>query len=514
MAAVVALTVKLIRACQTICGGQRDGVRSRSRTGPTSSVSVGATGTGAAILLLPLLACITATIVHETALHAVKTSIAGTADDRWSAAIDVLERGVEDHVFPGAVALVASAKHGVLLRAAVGNMTYRSSTPLGQPNHALSIDTIFDMASCSKVAATTTAVALLFGDNATALDTQVSHFLPGYESGGKSPITVRNCLLHNAGLPPDPTPFNYWDPKFGCAGSPLPKEETFGCSSRIYEALLKQTLAPGATVGGAYVYSDLSFITLMYVVGTVAWDRGLVTHNDFLPQCASAVATNDSTGLTKQCAFEAFVRLHVFQALGMEDTGYLPPKIKWRRCAPTWVPDGEPGLHGHALQGQVEDGNCFNMGGIAGHAGVFSTVNDMAKLMSMWMKFDQHSDDGGRRAESSSLLSPATIDLFVKQNNHSQSSRALGWNTNDESAQPDGGWGQSCGNLSSRTFTHVGFTGTQLCGDPVNGVFTVLLTARVYGTPNTGNSSGIHSVRKAFNAHVAHALNLPPYPGA
>ena len=121
----------------------------------------------------------------------------------------------------------------------------------------------------------------------------------------------------------------------------------------------------------------------------------------------------------------------------------------------------------------------------------------------MWMKFD----------DADSFLSPAAIDLFVRQHNHSQSSRALGWNTNDESAQPDGGWGQSCGNLSARTFTHVGFTGTQLCGDPVNSVFTVLLTARVYGTPNTGNSTGIHAVRKAFNTEVARELGLPPYPG-
>jgi CubicO group peptidase (beta-lactamase class C family) len=430
--------------------------------------------------------------------------------DRWHRALSVLERAVSARVFPGAVALVADAERGVLLRAAVGNMTYdHDPTPLGQPGHAVGTDTIFDMASCSKVAATTTAVALLFGDNVTALDTPVAHFLPGYGAGGKAPITVRNCLLHDAGLPPDPTPFDYWDPKFGCAGAPLPDDMSFSCAARIYAAFLEQELAPGAVVGAAYVYSDLSFITLMYVVGTVALDRGLVTPEDFLPACGSSAVSADSpgdgAGLQKQCAFEAFVRLHVFQALGMDDTGYLPVPDKWPRCAPTWVPDGEPGLHGHALQGQVEDGNCYIMGGVAGHAGVFSTVDDLAKLMRAWMKFDGGAGD--------SFLSPAAVDLFVRQNNHSQSSRALGWNTNDESAQPDGGWGQSCGNLSARTFTHVGFTGTQLCGDPENSVFTILLTARVYGTPNTGNSTGIHAARKAFNSEVARALSLPAYPG-
>ena len=429
-----------------------------------------------------------------------------TSSNRWERTLSVLEQAVASRVFPGAVALIADAEHGVLLRAAVGNMTYdHDPTPLGQPGHAVSVDTIFDMASCSKVAATTTAVALLFGDNETALDTPVAAFLPGYEAGGKAPITVRNCLLHDAGLPPDPTPYDYWDPRFGCAGAPLPDAQSFGCAERIYDAFLAQELAPGATVGGAYVYSDLSFITLMYVVGTVALDRGLVTASDFLqPNCGVTDGLGNA-GMRKQCAFEAFVRLHVFQALRMKDTGYLPPRAKWPRCAPTWVPDGEPGLHGHALQGRVEDGNCFNMGGVAGHAGVFSTVDDLAKLMRAWMKFDSDGDKA--------ILSPAAVDLFVRQNNHSKSSRALGWNTNDESAQPDGGWGQSCGNLSARTFTHVGFTGTQLCGDPENSVFTILLTARVYGTPNTGNSTGIHAARKAFNSEVATALSLPAYPG-
>jgi CubicO group peptidase (beta-lactamase class C family) len=442
------------------------------------------------------------------------------ATNRWAPTISVLQKGIDDRVFPGAVALVGNA-HGPLLRVALGNLTYDGvPTPQGQKNLPTTIDTIFDMASCSKVTATTTAVALLFGAGDAALDTPISQHLPGYEAQGKGPITVRNCLLHNAGLPPDPTPHDYWDPAFGCESAPLPSNQNFQCSERIYTSLLQQTLRPNAAIGGAYVYSDLSFITLMYVVGTVALQRGLVTDTDFLPRCTKALSVssfstasrydaNDSSssssnsssnrsrtdGLSKQCAFEAFVRLHVFKPLNMPNTGYLPNENDWSKCQPTWIPDGEPGMRGHALQGQVEDGNAYNMGGIAGHAGIFSTVDDLSALMRTWMQFD------------ASFLTKDTIELFIKINNHSQSSRALGWNTNDITAQPDGGWNLSCGNLSKETFTHVGFTGTQLCGDPVNQIYTVLLTARVYGSPNTENSTGIHAVRKAFNSEVAKVLD-------
>ena len=448
-----------------------------------------------------------------SAVLLASTTAATPTDNQWKATIAVLEQGIQDRVFPGAVALVGNSK-GTLLRVAVGNLTYDSQpTPAGDVNLPTTIETIFDMASCSKVTATTTAVALLFGANATAYDTPVATYLPGYEGGGKGPVTLRNCLLHNAGLPPDPTPYDYWDPAFGCVGAPLPSSQTFHCSEQIYDALLKQTLRPNATIGGSYVYSDLSFITLMYVVGTVALERGLVTTDDFLPRCGSGSgrgANNANSGMLKQCAFEAFVRLHVFEKLNMMHTGYLPHKKEWSTCQPTWVPDGEPGMRGHALQGQVEDGNCYNMGGVAGHAGVFSNAEDLSLLMRMWMKFDGAEGSSGAEgivgSATTRLLDDATIDLFVKINNHSQSSRALGWNTNDITALPDGGWNLSCGNLSKYTFTHVGFTGTQLCGDPVNDVFTVLLTARVYGSSNTENSTGIHAVRQQFNSEVVDAL--------
>jgi len=410
----------------------------------------------------------------------------------FDVATAILEDGVSRRVFPGAVGLVGD-KSGILYQVSVGSLTYDNApTPLGLPNAQLTRESVFDMASCSKVVATTTAVAYLdqeglFGP--MGLDTPVEQLLSGFGTNGKMAITLRNCLLHNAGFPPDPTPIMFWNASFGCAGAPVPSLLSFGCSGKIYQAVLTQELRRNATIGGAYVYSDLSFITLMYAVGHVAITKGLVTEADFLPACS--ICSKQGVGCTLQCSFEAFVRLKVFAKLRMKKTQYLPPPSLGPKCVPTTVPTSEDVAVD--LQGRVEDGNAYNMGGVAGHAGLFSTVDDLSTFMRELMY-------------SQTFLNGTTVKRFTTQWNHSQSSRALGWNTNDITAQPDGGWNLSCGNLSAQTFTHVGYTGTQVCGDPVRGVYTVLLTARVYGGDERG-STGIHAVRKSWNSEVAAAVD-------
>jgi serine-type D-Ala-D-Ala carboxypeptidase len=427
------------------------------------------------------------------ALGALK--VGGAApNEAWGDVQQILEDGVKDHVFPGAVAIVGN-KDGILFQTAVGSQTYGQKTPLGGESKPLSVEsTVFDMASCTKVLATTSAISLLFQEAAfgeKGLSTPVSSILKGFGGQGKEDISVENCLLHNAAFPPDPTP-DFWDPKFGCKGAPLPSSLNFDCSENAFKAVLGQTLRPGAKVGGAYVYSDISFITLMYVAGAVALDKKFVTASDFLPACN--VGGGENLGLHYQCGFEAFVRMHVFSKLGMDSTQFLPQKSEWEDCAPTTIPTGEPKVvEGVALQGRVEDGNAYMLGGIAGHAGLFSNALDINKLMQELM-FENR------------VLNKSTVERFIVQHNHSQSSRALGWNTNDITAQPDGGWDESCGSLSAKTFTHVGYTGTQVCGDPEKEVYTILLTARVYNSSNTGNSTGIHSVRKRFNTAVVDNL--------
>ena len=151
------------------------------------------------------------------------------------------------------------------------------------------------------------------------------------------------------------------------------------------------------------------------------------------------------------------------------------------------------------LQGRVEDGNCEMLGGVSGHAGIFSTTRDLYALMHT-LVFPGVAMDGTPAPHV--FLNATTLALFTTERNHAISSRALGWNTNDPSVT-DEGWNLSCGNLSPKTFMHLGYTGTQVCCDPVNQVYTVLLTNRVYPTDQ---GKGIHTIRQDFHNAVAKAI--------
>lgn len=160
--------------------------------------------------------------------------------------------------------------------------------------------------------ATTTAAAILYQRGLLDINAKVSSILgSSYSTQGKDEILIQHCLTHSAGYPGDPTP-NYWDPSFGCPETKNfhPKQD-FSCSERIYHGLLNQTLINKP--GDVYLYSDLSFITLQYVVGTIAYQNKLVSRSDLLPQCQSySVETNP--GATYTCYFEGWVR-QVFQML-------------------------------------------------------------------------------------------------------------------------------------------------------------------------------------------------------
>lgn len=246
--------------------------------------------------------------------------------------------------------------------------------------------------------------------------------------------------------------------------------------------MLNQTLVN--PIGAVYVYSDLSMITGQYVVGTVVEARGYVSPSALLPGCAAAPA---GSGLRRSCFYEAFVRTSVFEPLGMMSTGFLPAQSQWASIVPTW---NDTTYRHRVIQGQVSDENSYALGGIAGHAGVFSNVLDVAKLATAYFAASSGS--------STSFLNATTVALFTKAYNLTQSSRALGWDTNDYTMNTYRG----CSTLSPLTFMHTGFTGTEICIDPVLGVFTILFTNRVY--PNqSGQSLEIQTARQAFNSVVA-----------
>lgn len=336
--------------------------------------------------------------------------------------------------------------------------------------------------------ATTTAAAVLYQKGYLDINAPVSQYLgPDFNQNGKGAVKVVNCLVHDAGFPPDPSPA-YWEtPQCPHSKDQHPPED-FLCAPIIFDRLLSQNL--DAPVGSRYVYSDLSFITLSYVIGSIVHTNSLVSKTDLLPSCASQLPHQPNNGLLYLCSFEAFVR-QTFGKLGLTHTQYLLPKSLWSSIPPTRIDN----WYRHAAsQGYVDDENAYAMGGISGHAGVFSNLDDVFTLMEAWLF--------GKRPD---LLNSTTVALWTKEYDHSISSRALGWNTNDPTV-PDKGWNQTCFRLSSSTYLHLGYTGTQICADPENEILTVLLTNRVYPT---GSNTKIGKYRQLWNQEVAKQFNLP-----
>jgi len=475
---------------------------------------------------------------------AIAASAAGVAAIDFSAADNVLQSAIASQVFPGCAAGVLSANGSVLYRKAFGSYVYPGqSTPLGGNNPAVTTGTLFDMASITKIIGGTTASALLYQAGLLDLDMLVSDpslLGPAYAQNGKNSVRVRDCLLHQAGYPPDPSPA-YNDPAFGCPATSLQSPPlTFNCSELIFDSLLAQDLQ--YPTGTQWLYSDLSLITMQYVVGTVVAANALVEPADLLPACGDADPTRQP-GLYKTCHFEAFVRTQVLAGAGMPASNFLPNPALWPSAMPTWE---DPVYRHELVQGAVSDENSYALGGIAGHAGVFSSLDDMLQFVGMWAGYtgaqgeeaplrrqyrawrhgghghhrrqqsgapaerelslrlgqpqgtEEHGAHKGHRAGShahgarhqgagageshhdhhegsgrhhhrcphhrnhtrvgfASLITEATRDLFFTAPDPSFSPRALGWVTQ---AATDDYLG--CGNFSSLTAYHTGYTGELL----------------------------------------------------
>ncbi|EGG21761.1 Hypothetical protein yfeW precursor [Cavenderia fasciculata] len=408
-------------------------------------------------------------------LIVVNASTTSSDESIWNPVTAFLQSAVNNGTFPGCVALVGN-KDGVLYSQAVGSFTYGIPTPLNKPvNPPMQLDTLFDMASCSKVTATTTAIAQFYQRGEIDLHSTIESIL-GDQFGvnGKSDITVLNCLLHNSGFFPDPNPF-FNTPEFNCPATQFYNPPMdFSCQAQIFNNIMNQSLMN--PIGSTYVYSDLNFMTLMYVVGHYAKNYGYITVEDLAPECY-----NKGGPGSEQCFYEAYVRRFVFGNLGLKFTNYLQPAYLWDSCAPT---ENDTSYMHTTIQGVVSDGNAYAMGGVGGHAGVFSNAPEMFTFMSSLMYATEDSD----------YINSTTVKYFTTEYNHTQSSRAIGWNTNDPTVF-DEGWGQACGSLSSTTWMHLGYTGTMLCGDPERQLIVILLTNRVY--PNPSNEL-ILNVRKPF----------------
>ena len=405
------------------------------------------------------------------------TFVSGSS--RWDPLDTLLKESISQRVFPGATAAVFN-RSSLLYASAVGSFTYGVPPP-ATPTYVPSMTrkTLFDMASCTKVLSSTTAAALLVQQGLLDIDSPVATYYPAFAANGKGNVTIRHLLVHASGLPADPTP-GFDTVKFGCPESSRPSPSlAFTCRGRCADALANEKLVRPPM--SEYEYSDESMMAMMLVIGSIVKDKGLVKESQLRSDCKNA----GKEGI-EQCYFEAYVRLHVFETLGMKQTMFLPGQDLAGTIAPT---QNDTEYRHKVVQGQVHDQNTYAMGGISGHAGVFSTLDDVVVFTRAWL-FPE---------ETKGFLTRSTVNMFSAQDKKGFSTRALGWNTNADDSD-DRGWNHVCGTLSASTITHVGFTGTMICADPQRGLGLVLLTNRVY--PDYSSASQMHDVRQKFSTLV------------
>ncbi|HUK88448.1 MAG TPA: serine hydrolase [Terriglobales bacterium] len=337
----------------------------------------------------------------------------------------ILQRAVEEGEVPGAV-LEVGHDGRVVYRKAFG------ARALEPRREEMTVDTIFDLASMTKPVATAMCVMRLVELGQVRLNEPVAHYLPQFGQNGKQDITVRQLLTHFSGLPPD------LDLKQRWAG----KQEGL---RRAYAA------APVIPPGSAFSYSDINFIVLGALVEKVS-------------------------GMP----LEQYAERYIFQPLGMNETRFLPP-ANWRpRIAPTQFVDGV------MLRGVVHDPTARRMGGVAGHAGLFSTADDLAKFAQALLDEKILTPGILRKMETPQQPPNATV------------LRGLGWDIDSPYSTNRGEL------LPVGSFGHTGFTGTSIWIDPVTRTYIILLTNAVH--PNGGKSAV--SLRSRVATAVTEALDL------
>jgi beta-glucosidase-like glycosyl hydrolase/CubicO group peptidase (beta-lactamase class C family) len=353
-------------------------------------------------------------------------------------AFQVIEGAVADKVFPGAT--LAIGYRGKVSLHAFGNLSYAAKAS------AVETHTMYDIASLTKVVATTTLVAKLAeGDFAVPLDIDalIERYLPEWTTGPQQEwrrqVTVRHLLTHTSGLPAFK---EYWRTSKN-------RQDTL---TKIFAEPLEYE--PGTKE----IYSDLGIILMAEIIERLTGRK-----------------------------LDELVNTYIFTPLAMKDTTFRPSKKLWPAIAPTEIDNN---LRHRLVQGEVHDENAFAIGGVSGHAGLFSTGPDLAAFCQMLL-------NGGVYAHHR-ILRRATVAQFTTRQQRSNGTRTLGW------AVPTEG-GSSGHYFSPHTFGHTGFTGTSIWIDPDRQLFVVLLTNRVHPTRENQKMA---QLRPAFHDAVMQALGF------
>jgi serine-type D-Ala-D-Ala carboxypeptidase len=364
-----------------------------------------------------------------------------SAGCRFPEATAILEQAVREHAFPGcafAVLAAGDAQPSEDATYAVGQFTYE---PDARPVES---GTVFDLASLTKVLATTAAVMQLNDRRQLALDAPLAEWLPEFAATGlsdsrRSRVTLRMLLDHSSGLPDYVRLFESASDRLAMIG-----------------ACLRQPLT--ADPGTRAEYSDIGFIILGYLIETITGER-----------------------------LDAYCRREIFAPLGMSTTRFCPGEAMRRSIPPT---EDDRSFRHRVIQGEVHDENASVMGGIAGHAGLFSNALDPLRLAVCMLA-------NGATMSGSQLFSAQTVAQFAERAQQpSGTSRALGWDTPSVPS--------SSGSLfSRRSIGHLGFTGTSLWIDLEAGIAVTLLTNRTW--PDRSNQA-IREVRPRFHDAVRRDL--------
>ncbi|MEH7307256.1 serine hydrolase [Neobacillus drentensis] len=375
----------------------------------------------------------------SSVLHPSSARGAGMVEAPLQQIDQIMNQAISQKLMPGAVTFVARAgkivKHdayGYSAQYTDGKFT-EMENPIPMEN-----DTIFDLASISKIF-TATAVMILFEKGLFNLDDPVAKHIPEFAANGKENVTIRQLLTHTSG-------FVSWIPLYSKGNS---REDRL-------KLVLNQPLknAPGTT----YEYSDLNMITLGMLVEHLSGQRQ-----------------------------DEFVREHITEPLGMKDTMYNPPaSLKNRIAATEYQSTPNRGL----VWGEVHDENAWSLDGVAGHAGVFSTANDLAKLAHIFINEGKY---GGKR-----ILKPETVQLLLQNQNAAfpGNDHGLGWELGQ-------GWYMDALSEGTYSFGHTGYTGTSIVISPNNKTVAILLTNRVHPSRNMGS---MNQTRRLFARNVADSI--------
>jgi uncharacterized protein YbbC (DUF1343 family) len=355
---------------------------------------------------------------------------------RLSLIDDLVKKAIGRKKLPGAVVLVGLRDH-IYYRKAIGN---RALWPSIEP---MTVDTVFDIASLTKVVATTPSIMLLIEQGRIRLKDRVSYYVPNFGRHNKSKITIRHLLTHMSGLRADLDLSKSWK----------------GYDRAIALAVEEVPLAKPDV---RFIYSDINFFILGHIVKRVS-------------------------GLS----LDEFAHANFFEPLEMKDTMFNPPGLLRSRIAPTGIYRGPDKT---VFRGRVHDPTAGRMGGVAGHAGLFTTVDDLANFCRMLV--------GGGSFGGERVLSPLTIRKMISPSTppKERNVRGLGWDL-------DSKYSANRGDLfPSGSFGHTGFTGTSLWLDPLSGLYVVFLSNRVH-PDGKGN---VVSLRGKVSTIAASALTELP----